>query len=117
MGGGRDARRTRPQLRRGKEYDFATVTTRGSQMPGAILSRLSGLGRGTGEGSVKRSEATLRCFEGGDHCGRKCVGRGVAAEIRGGGAAGDRTSDAAIEQAGALAAGRDPRPLVEPVQQ
>jgi len=39
----------------------------------------------------------------GDHCGRECVGRGVAAEIRAGGAAGDGISDAAIEQAGGLA--------------
>jgi hypothetical protein len=64
-----------------------------------------------------RVDGTLCGFEGGDHPGRKRVGRGSAAEIRGGGAAGDRVSDAAIEQAGGLATGRDPRPLVEPVQQ
>ncbi len=62
-------------------------------------------------------DATLCGLEGGDHRGRKCVGRGVAAEIRGRDAACDRLSDAEIEQPRGLATGLDPAPLVEPVQQ
>jgi len=64
-----------------------------------------------------RVDAALCGFEGGDHCGGKSLGRCVAAEIRGREAADDGIFDAAIEQAGGLAASRDPGPLVEPVQE
>src|SRR6266436_9893934 len=60
------------------------------------------------------SEAPLRSLKRGDHRGGKCVGRGFASEILGGGTACDRLSDAEIEQPRGLATGLDPGPLVEP---